>query len=164
MSLWNADWLQLHSFHSSIWKVFFLSKFLPNKTWTIPYYQVMSIRLLDAGCMYRTYITTQHKFHTGTILPKDRLHPLIAQGVQFNSVPQLCPTLCDPMDCSMLGFPVFHQLPELVQIQVHWVSDAIQPSDPLSSPSPAFNLSQHQGLFQGVSSSHQVVKVLELQL
>ena len=68
-------------------------------------------------------------------------------------------------DCSMPGFPVHHQLPELAQTHVHWVSDAIQPSHPLLSPSPpAFNLSQHQGLFQWVSSSHQVAKLLELQL
>ena len=67
---------------------------------------------------------------------------------QFSSVAQSCLTLCDPMDCSMLGFPVHHQLLELVQTHVHQVSDAIQPSHPLSSPSPlAFNLSQHQGLF-----------------
>ena len=60
------------------------------------------------------------------------------------SIAQLCPTLCDPMDCSMPGFPVLHHLPELTQTHVHWISDAIQPSDPLLSPSPAFNLSQHQ--------------------
>ena len=71
---------------------------------------------------------------------------------------------CDPMDCSTPGFPVHHQLLELAQTHVHRVGDAIQPSHPLSSPSPTFNLSQHQGLFQGVSSSHQVAKVLELQL
>ena len=86
-------------------------------------------------------------------------------SVQFGSVTQSCPTLFDPMDCSRPGLPVHHQLPELTQIHVHWVSDAIQPSHPLSSPSPpAFNLSQHQGLFQWVSSSHQVAKVLEFQL
>ena len=69
------------------------------------------------------------------------------------------------MNCSTPGFPVRHQLPEFAQTQVHRVGDAIQPSHPLLSPSPpAFNLSQHQGLFQGVSSSHQVVKVLEFQL
>ena len=68
--------------------------------------------------------------------------------VQFISVAQSCPTLCDPMDCSIPGFTVLHQYPELVQTHVHWVSDAIQPSHPLSSPSPpAFNLSQHEGLF-----------------
>ena len=68
---------------------------------------------------------------------------------QFSSVTQLCPTLCDPTDCSMPGFPVHHQLLELAQNHVHRVSEAIQPSHPLSSPSPpAFNLSQHQGLFK----------------
>ena len=68
------------------------------------------------------------------------------------------PTLCDPMDYSMPGFPVLHRLPELAQIHVHWVGVVIQPSHPLSSPSPAFSLSQHQGLFPWVSSSHQVAK------
>ena len=86
-------------------------------------------------------------------------------GSKFSSVAQLCPTLCDPKDCSTPGFPIYHQLPELAQTHVHWVSDAIQPSHPLASPSPpVFNLFQHQGLFQWVSSSHQVAKVLELQL
>ena len=69
--------------------------------------------------------------------------------IQFSSVSQSCPTLCDPMDCSMPGFPVHHQLLELAQTQVHRVSDAIQPSHPLSTPSaPAINLSQHQDLYQ----------------
>jgi len=86
-------------------------------------------------------------------------------SVQFSSVTQSCQTLCNPMDCSMPGFSVRHHLPELAQTHVHWVSDAIQPSHPLLSPSPpAFNLSQHQGLFQWVSYSHQVAKVLEFQL
>ena len=84
-------------------------------------------------------------------------------SVQISSVAQSCPTLC--MDCSMPGLPVHHQLPELTQTHVHWVSDATQPSHPLSSPSPpTFNLSQHQGLFRWVSSSHQVAKVLEFHL
>ena len=74
-------------------------------------------------------------------------------------------TLCNPMDCSMPGFPVHHQLPELNQTHVHQVSDAIQPSHPLFFPSPpTFNLSQPQGLFQWVSSLHQVTTVLEFQL
>ena len=81
-----------------------------------------------------------------------------------SSVAQPCPTLCNPMDCSMPGFLAHHQLPELAHSHVHRVGDAIQPSDPLSSPSPAFNLSQHQGLFQWVSSLHQVAKLLEFQL
>ena len=85
--------------------------------------------------------------------------------VQFSLVAQSCPTLCDPMDYRTPGFPVHHQLLELTQTHVHWVSDAIQSSHPLSSPSPsAFNLSQHQGLFWRVSSSRQVGKVLELRL
>ena len=84
---------------------------------------------------------------------------------QFSSVTQPCPTLWDPMDCSTSGLPVHHQLPEFTQPHVHWVDDAIQQSDPLSSSSyPAFNLSQHQSLFKWVSSSHQVTKVLEFQL
>ena len=79
----------------------------------------------------------------------------------FSSVQSLSRVqLCDPMNCSMTGLPVHHQLPEFTQIHVHWVGDAVQPSDPLSSPSPpAFNLCQHQGLFQKVSSSHEVAKV-----
>ena len=78
---------------------------------------------------------------------------------------QSYPSFCDPMDCSMPGLPVHYHLPELTQTHVHWVGDAIQPSHPLSSPSPpAFNLSQQQGLFQWVGSLHQMAKVLELQL
>ena len=85
--------------------------------------------------------------------------------VQFSSVVHLCPTLWDLMYCSTPGHPVHHQLPEFTQTHVHLVGDAIQPSHLLSSPSPpAFNLSQHQGLFEWVSSSHQVAKVLEFQL
>ena len=87
---------------------------------------------------------------------------LSLEGVQFS-----CSFVsdCDTMDCSMPGLPVHNQLREFTQTYVHWVSDAIQPSQPLSSPSPpAFNLSQHQGLFQGVTSLHQVAKVLEFQL
>ena len=89
----------------------------------------------------------------------------MALCIQFSSVTQLCPTLWHPMDCSTPGFPVHHQLLELTQTHVHWVGDAIQPSHPLSSPSPpAFNLFWHQGLFQWVRSSHQMTKVLEFQL
>ena len=84
--------------------------------------------------------------------------------IQFSSVAQSCLTLCDHMDCSTPGFPVHHQPPELAQTHVHQVSDAIQPSHPLSFPSPAFNLSQHRDLFKWVSFSHQVAKVVELQL
>ena len=73
----------------------------------------------------------------------------VMDSVQFSSVAQSCLTLCDPMDCSTPGFPVHHLLPDLAQTHVHQVHDAIQPSHPLSSPSPpTFNLSQHQGLFK----------------
>ena len=90
---------------------------------------------------------------------------IMLQKAQFSSVTQSCPTLCDPMNHSTPGLPVHHQLPETTQTHIHWVGDGIQPPYPLSSPSPpALNLSQHQGLFQGVSSSYQVAKVLEFQL
>ena len=90
---------------------------------------------------------------------------LLWPTVQFSSVAQSCPTLCNPMNCSTPRLPVHHQLPEFTQIHVHRVSDAIQPSHPLSSPSPpAPNPSQHQGLFQWVNSLHEVAKVLECQL
>ena len=85
--------------------------------------------------------------------------------LQFSSVTQSCPTLSNPMSCCTPGLPVHHQLPKSTQIHVHRVNDAIQPSHPLLSPSPpALNLSQHQGLFQRVSSLHQLAKVLEFQL
>ena len=89
---------------------------------------------------------------------------LAGNGVICCSVAQLCPSLCNPMNCRTSGVPVIHHLPELAQTHVHWVIDAIQPSNPLSFPyPPTFNLSQHQGLFLWVSSLHQVDKVLELQ-
>ena len=89
----------------------------------------------------------------------------VVYSVQFSSVTQSCSTLCNPMNRSMPGLPVHHQHSEFTQTHVHRVYDAIQPSNPLSSPSPpALNLSQHEGLSQWVSSSHQVAKVLEFQL
>ena len=81
-------------------------------------------------------------------------------SVQFGSVTQSCLTHCNPVDCSMPGLYVYHQPPEFTQTHIHWVSDAIKPSHPVLSPfPPAFSLSQHQGLFKWVSSSHQVAKV-----
>ena len=83
----------------------------------------------------------------------------------FSSLTQLCPTLCDPMNCSTSGLRVHHQLLKFTQTHVHQVSDTIQPSHPRSSPSPpALNHSQYQGLFKWVSSSHQEAKVLEFHL
>ena len=98
----------------------------------------------------------------GEIEPEDTI---LKTRVQFSSVAQSCPSLCDPMDCSMPGFPVHHQLPEFTQTHVCHIGDDIQQSHLLSSPAPpVFSLSQDQGLFQWVSSLHQVAKGLELQL
>ena len=101
----------------------------------------------------------QKKTFTSALLTRPK--PLTV-SVQFSSVAQSRLTLCNAMNCSTPGLPVHHQLLESTQTHVHWVSDAIQPSHPLSSPSPpALNLSQHQGLFQWVSSSHEVANILE---
>ena len=93
---------------------------------------------------------------------------IMASGpIQFSSVQftQSCPNLCDPMNRNVPGLPVHHQLPEFTQTHIYQVSDAIQPSHPLSSPSPpAPNPSQHQSLFQWANSSHELAKVLEFQL
>ena len=111
--------------------------------------------------------------HLSTHLKRAETHSPSSGPFQFSSVPfqfssvtQLCPILCEPMDCSTPGFLVNHQTLEPAQTHVHWVNDAIQPSHPLSSLSPpAFNISQqHQGLFKWLSSSHQVAKMLEFQL
>ena len=96
-------------------------------------------------------------------IPNHSLGPLFSLpcSVQFSAVTLSHLTLCDPMDYSTPSLLVHQQLPEFTQIHIHWVGDAIQPSHPLSSPSPpALNLSKHQGLFKWVSSSHQVAKVL----
>ena len=108
--------------------------------------------------------------HPMVYIPDWGLHPILLSpalttDTQFSPVTQSCPTLCDPMNRSTPGLPGHHQLPEFTQTQVHRVSDAIQPSHPLSSPSPPTpNPSQHQSLFQWVNSSHEVAKVLEFQL
>ena len=111
-------------------------------------------------CLY------QHSISPKRWLAWDSCSPLSQfSSVQFSSVAQSCLTLCDPMNCITPGLPVHRQLLEFSQTHVHWVGDAIQPSHPLSSPSPpAPNPSQHQGLFQWVNSSHGVAKVLEFQL
>ena len=133
-------------------------------------HEILQARILEWAAISFTRGSSQPRDWTRVSHIAGRCFTLWATRVvityfQFNSVPQSCPTLCDPVDCSMPGFPVHHQLLELAQAHVYQISDAIQPSHPLSSPSsPAFNLSQHQGLFQWVSSSHQVAKVLEFQL
>ena len=103
---------------------------------------------------------------TGRFFTTEKPRNPIESSVQFSSDAQLCPTLCDPMNRSTPGLPVHHHVPEFTQTHVHRVSDAIQPSHPLLSPSPpASNPSQHQSLFQWANSSHEVAnKVLEFQL
>ena len=112
---------------------------------------------------YETWHMLNLGWHwTGSAFSDDRGN----QGsVQLSSVAQSCPTLCDPMNRSMPGLPVHHQLPEFTQTHIHRVGDAIQPSHPLSSPfPPARNPSQRQSLFQWVNSLHEVAKVLKFQL
>ena len=90
---------------------------------------------------------------TFEITVKTIVHGNLVLVLKVSSVTQSCPILCDPMDCSTPGLPVHHQLLEFTQTHLHWVSDAIQPSHPLSSPSPTFNLSQHRG-FSNESALH----------
>ena len=122
-----------------------------------------------------TYLWTwQYSCHISTLkwdMLKKEVEKYWKVGIKGNiscpcccSVAQSCPPLCDPMNCSTPGFPVLHHLPEFAQTHVHWVSGAIQPLHPLSPLSLALNLSHRQGLFQWLSSSHQVVNILELQL
>ena len=134
-----------------------------------PQVQIQSRSLWGCGACQGYFVIDaliQSKFIHKEEEPEDGRHDHKKWSERsFSSVTQLCLNLQDAMVCSTPGFPVHHQLPELAQTHVHWVGDAIQPSHPLSSPSlPAFNLSQHQDLFQGVSASHQVDKVLEFQL
>ena len=139
-----------------------------------------SLNLLSASCWWLTPRLTRafhllancflfdfntptrfHQLHLCTpkmvhfsVVPDFLIQRIFCNFRMFSSVAQLCPTLCNPMNCSTPGLPVHHQLPEFTQTHVHRVSDAIQPSHPLSSPSPhAPNPSQHQSLFQWVNSS-----------
>ena len=136
------------------------------QTYTYPSLQVLSYKEMFLKCQFLLPICWIHaSIFVIVQIPSTGVVSTVFSSVQFSSVTQLCPTLCYPMDRSMPGLPVHHQLPELTQTHVHWVSDVIELSHPMSSPSPpAFNLSQHQGLFQWVSFSHQVAKILEFQL
>ena len=114
--------------------------------------------MLVGGNLYITQycsLKLRHQYSSWCCLVLVVVHCVVAKS---------CPTFCDPKNCSTPGFPVLHYLSEFAQTRVHWVSDTIQLSHPLSPPSLfALNLSQHQGLFQWISSSHQMAKVLELQ-
>ena len=123
---------------------------------------VMGLNCSTHLCETYTYFNKIHKISIKST-PLSNFY-LLFSSVEFSSVAQSCLTLWDPMNCSTPGLPVHHQLPEFTQIHIHRVGDAIQPSHPLSFPSPAPNPSQHQSLFQWVNSSHEVAKVLELQL
>ena len=116
---------------------------------------------LFSRCRKKGVLYDNHLYHVSGVKEMGGI-----QNVgQSSSITQLCLILCDPMNCSTPDFPFHHQLPELAQTHVHQVDDAIQPSNPLSSPfPPAFNLYQHRDLFQWVSSSYQVTKILEFQL
>ena len=116
---------------------------------------------MKTGLICNTFLNLHWGWHHRCVMPGLRI-----ASVEFSSVQSLSQVqLCDPMDCSTPGLPIHYQLTEFIQTHVHWVSDAIQPSHPLLSPSsPTFNLSQHQDLFQWVSSLHQVAKLLEFQL
>ena len=121
----------------------------------------MSVRILPVSHSHLPSVWMPQMYLLNIFRDGKPMVKMISVEDQFSSVTQSCPTLCDPMNCSMPGLPVHHQLLESTQTNVHWVGDAIQPSHPLLSPSsPALNLSQHQGLFKWVSSSHQVAKVL----
>ena len=127
-------------------------------------------RCLRAGSKFLLWVLfTEVGYFSGSLASCNIIYFFIClavlSGFSISSVAQSCLSLCDPMDCSTPGLLIHHQLPDFTQTHVHWVSNAIQPSCPLLSPSPStFNLSQHQGLSQWVSSSHQVAKVLEFQL
>ena len=138
--------------------------------WSVPSIQDTYVLYASGPCLPSHVKNKEQKPHNVVshvifVGIENTFYKLAFIWLQCTSVTQSCLTLCDPMDHNMPGLPVHYQFPESTQTHVHWVSDAIQPSHPLSSPSPpSCNLSQHQGLFKWVSSLHQVAKVLEFQL
>ena len=109
------------------------------------YIQSIERKIYQPRILYLAKLSFRSEVVRRTFPDKQKLREFMMTKLQFSLVAQSCLTLCDPMDCSIPGLPVHHQLPEFTQTHVHWVSDAIQPSYPLLSPSsPAFNLSQHQ--------------------
>ena len=139
--------------------------------WAVAHQTLLSVEFSRKGYWSRWSFPTPGELSDSEINPAS---PALADGFFITSpplqifcccsVPQLCLILCDLVDCSMPGFSVLHHLPDVAQTHAHWVGDAIQPSRPLLSPSPpAFNISQHQGLFW-VGSLHQLAEVLELPL
>jgi len=151
----------------SIWRIVksHPSQIFSLKLKVMKYYQIHSMKPSLPWCQNQTIkLPKKSQFLKWTSIKKI-LNKILANFSSVSSAAQSCPTLCDPMDWSTPGFPVHHQLLELAQTHVHKVSDAIQRSHPLLSPSlPALNLSQNQGLYQWISSLHQVAQVLEFQL
>ena len=132
--------------------------FIPTISYAYPFWPFPGI------LVHSIYLSSVYMYNIRfTLLTSFKMYNMLL--LSCFSVTQLCLTLCSPMDCCMPGFFDPHYLPEFVQTHVHWVGDAIQPSHLLLPPSsPALNLSQHQGVFQWVSSLHQVTRVLQLQL
>ena len=164
----NKDWMQTIKYLSRLHRVSLFSPCIHSSTWQV--FIVLGIRgedrisVLIVVKMYCSHLILNYIW-IPPCLKKWWIRLGSWHSVQFSSVAQLCPTLCDPMNRRTPGLPGPHQLPESTQSHVHLVGDAIQSSHPLSSPSPpALNLSQHQGLFKWVSSSHEVARVLEFQL
>ena len=167
--LWHEGYIELKAFEK---------KLIQENLFVLPYFGLKAGHKFIKGVPLPSLLWRAEGSHQKELLAAQRQHlrNLYDQftqtspnwpfsSVQFISVTQSCLTLCDPMNRSTPGLPVHHQLPEFTQTHVHWVSDAIQPSHPWSSPSPpAPNPSQHQSLFQWVNSSHEVAKVLEFQL
>ena len=169
-------------FHSSVSGHLGYSQFAHMKCFAYPLYSINQIPLIlqrppEVILLLHEYFppSSNHQSSLKHLRAGSTLAPryfrlwnraeLASTYTQFSSVQSLsCVRLCDPMNCSMPGLLVHHQLPEFTQTHVHRVGDGIQPSHPLSSPSPAPNPSQHQSLFQSVNSSHEVAKVLEFQL
>ena len=149
-----------------LWWVFLITETGCHLPWNFPQHCAIGTVVVKSPCSgdkLRGFKSRQNS-HLMMVfsLPQDHCQVSTVLGVQLSR--SVVSKSLRPMDCSTPGLPVHHQLPELAQTHVHWVGDAVQPSHPLLSPSPAFNLSQHQGLFQWVSSSHQMAKVLGLQL
>ena len=143
--------------------IFILLNLLRLALWPIMWWRTFHINLKRMYSKSATYEQVLFQEYVCECNLFNQLYSITVYN-QIRSVAQSCPTLCDPMNRSTPGLPVHHQLPEFTETHVHRVSDAIQPSHPLSSPSPAPNPFRQQSLFQWVNSSHEVAKVLEFQL
>ena len=148
-----------------VWPLPSLWFFLLNPRWIDSHWFHIKSFLIQQLHTHGSFLTWTIGKVFPTALPGSRISLFFSVFCCFCSVTQSCATLCDPHELKHTRFPVLHHLPGLDQTHVHWLGDVIQLSHPLLSPSsPAFNLSQHQGLFRLVSPSHQVGKVLEFQL